>query len=347
MSSFPKVTFGIIVLNGQPFLEYNLLALYPFAHQIIVVEGATKSAAALAGPDGHSKDESLKMLTRFQSQRDPEDKLTIVSAADEGFADGFWPEKNEMSQAYAKRATGDWLWQVDSDEFYLQEDMQEIGRLLADDDSITALSFPYREFFGGFDYLISGQWHKYDHPRFHRLFKWGPGYHYVQHRPPTVTDENGRDLRSLNWLSVPTNGGKKIYLHHYAYVLPKQAEQKAGYYANVSWTEAFRDNQRWMRESYTELKHPLFLGQRGRRELQWLERYRGPHPEQIGKLRSDLESGRVREALRPSDDIEALLRSPLYRLARGKARSLLFIFWPLRTWWKKYLRPVLFGDAAK
>ena len=28
----PKVTFGIIVLNGEPFVRYCLRSLYPFAH---------------------------------------------------------------------------------------------------------------------------------------------------------------------------------------------------------------------------------------------------------------------------------------------------------------------------
>ena len=36
---FPRISFGIIVLNGEPFTRYNLRALYPFAHQIIVAEG--------------------------------------------------------------------------------------------------------------------------------------------------------------------------------------------------------------------------------------------------------------------------------------------------------------------
>ena len=46
-------------------------------------------------------------------------KITIITAEDEGYPDGFWPgEKLEQSQAYAKRATGNYLWQVDIDEFY-------------------------------------------------------------------------------------------------------------------------------------------------------------------------------------------------------------------------------------
>ena len=35
----------MIVLNGLPFLRHDLCALYPFAHQIIVVEGAAPGAA--------------------------------------------------------------------------------------------------------------------------------------------------------------------------------------------------------------------------------------------------------------------------------------------------------------
>jgi len=344
MATYPKITFGIIALNGQPFLEHNLRALYPFAHQIIVVEGATKAAAGLAKPDGHSKDESFEMLMRFKSEQDEEHKLSVISAEDEGFGDGLWPEKNEMSQAYAKRATGDWLWQVDADEFYLKEDMKELVRLLSEDESISAVSFPYLEFFGGFETLISGQWHKYEHPRFHRLFKWGAGYQYTEHRPPTVIDEKGRDLRDLNWLSTPRNGEKKIFLRHYAYVLPKQAEQKAGYYANVSWSDSFRDNQRWYEKSYKGLSNPLFLGQRGRWELQWLEPYSGLHPEQIEKLRTDLESGKSKERTRATEDIEALLRSPIYQLLRAKARIWLFFFWPLRSIWKRRLRPLIYSN---
>ena len=38
MTEIPRVTFGIIVLNGEPFTRYCLRALYPFAYEIIVVD---------------------------------------------------------------------------------------------------------------------------------------------------------------------------------------------------------------------------------------------------------------------------------------------------------------------
>src|SRR3990172_1499011 len=51
----PRISFGIIALNAQPFLEYNLRAIYPFAHEIIVVEGAVRTAAAPAPALAHPR----------------------------------------------------------------------------------------------------------------------------------------------------------------------------------------------------------------------------------------------------------------------------------------------------
>ena len=66
----PKITFGIIVLNGEPFTRYNLRALYPFAHEIIVAEGASFYATNAATSDGHSIDGTLK-LYKFKAEEDP------------------------------------------------------------------------------------------------------------------------------------------------------------------------------------------------------------------------------------------------------------------------------------
>ena len=118
--TLPRVTFGIIVLNGEPYTRYCLRALYPFAHEIIVVEGACPAAAAIATADGHSIDGTLEALYRFKEEEDVENKVHIVTR------DGFWEEKDESSRAYAERATGDYLWQIDIDEFYHPIDMSAV-----------------------------------------------------------------------------------------------------------------------------------------------------------------------------------------------------------------------------
>lgn len=337
MASVPRVSFGIIALNAQPFLEYNLRALYPFAHQLLVVEGATSAARSLATAQGHSQDETMDMLLRFQEKEDPENKLQIITAKDRGYSDGFWPEKDDMSHAYSERITGDWLWQVDSDEFYKIEDMHAVLSILDEDPDITAVSFPYYEFFGGFDYVITGKWQLVEYPLIPRLFRWKTGYKYLAHRPATVVNESGKDLRAISWVRSPKNGNSAILLFHYSYVFPKQAAQKVGYYSNVDWTDSFRGNQKWLDESFFKLAAPLFLGERGKPILQWLERYRGPHPELIDQLREDIRQGIVREPLRRTEDIEALLASPGYRLTTWILHRVMPWFWRARRWWKTRL----------
>ncbi|UYN88679.1 MAG: glycosyltransferase family 2 protein [Anaerolineales bacterium] len=327
-----KVTFGMLALNAMPFLEYNLRALYPFAHQIIVVEGAARAASALAGPDGHSTDGTLEMLQQFKEQHDPQNKLIVISAADAGFADGFWPEKDEMAQTFAARATGDWLWQVDSDEFYLEGDLVALLATLSESPKISGISFPYFEFFGSFESYITGEWHLYQYPKVPRVFQWRPGYRYASHRPATVVNEHGHDLRSLNWLDAPAPSGRPMVMHHYSYVFPKQAEQKVGYYSNVNWSEAFKANKKWKEEQFERLRSPMRLGELG--GLQWLERFEGQHPAAIEALREDIRQGRVQIEQRPADDIERLLSSPVYRLQTGLARLFLWVYWPIRVAWK-------------
>jgi hypothetical protein len=192
----PTVSFGMIVLNGMPFLPFNLRALYPFAHEIIVVEGAAPGAAGIADAGGHSRDGTL--------EEDPDGKLLIVTAEDAGHEDGFWPgEKDEQSRAYAERATGDYLWQVDVDEFYLPQEMRAMIDHLAAHPEITAVTFPTLTIWGDLHCMVDG-WHlRRGAGHFHRLFKWGPGHVYVQHRPPTVLDDHGRDARSVSWLDGP------------------------------------------------------------------------------------------------------------------------------------------------
>ena len=97
MKKFPRITFGIIVLNGEPFIQYNLRTIYTYAHQIIVVEGATEGAAEISTSDGHSTDSTLETLRYFKSHEDPEDKIIFVTAETEGYPDGFWPATGTIS----------------------------------------------------------------------------------------------------------------------------------------------------------------------------------------------------------------------------------------------------------
>jgi len=211
-----RVTFGMIVLNGEPFIKYNLRALYPFAHQIIVVEGANHNSTHCATPDGHSLDTTLEIIRTFKQVEDPENKITLVTAEDEGHPNGFWPgEKDEQSQAYAKRATGDWLWQIDVDEFYREEDMLAILKMLVDDPTISTISFPEIPFWGSFDFRCDGIFLRMRYSEVHRLFKWEKGYKYLTHRPVTIVNREGLDLRRINWVRAEALRKRGIHIYHY------------------------------------------------------------------------------------------------------------------------------------
>ncbi|PIR48385.1 glycosyltransferase family 2 protein [Candidatus Peregrinibacteria bacterium CG10_big_fil_rev_8_21_14_0_10_55_24] len=304
VKKWPKITFGIIVLNGEPFTRYCLRSLYPFAHKIIVVEGACKSAACNATPNGHSRDGTLDVLRRFKAEEDPQNKIQIITK------EGFWTEKDEMSRAYTRQAQGEYIWQVDIDEFYRAEDMEKILTVLRDDPRITAISFPQISFWGGFDFYTDGFFLKEVEHWSHRIFRWGAGYRYCSHRPPIVADTQARDLRKVRPLNARDMKRMGVYRYHYCLLFPHQVLEKCRYYDAAQWTVRAQMEQ-WAQQTFLQMKHPLHV-HNVYTYLSWLERFRGAHPEQAQCLRQDILNGTVHTPQRETEDIEQLLRSPLY-----------------------------------
>ena len=77
------------------------------------------------------------------------------------------------------------------DEFYRERDMEKVLRLLVADPTIDTMSFKMLTFWGAPAYVADGWYLRRGADRYHRLFKWGPGYRYVKHRRPTVADPGG------------------------------------------------------------------------------------------------------------------------------------------------------------
>ncbi|MDE2856937.1 MAG: glycosyltransferase family 2 protein [Chloroflexota bacterium] len=308
MSEIPSISFGLIVLNGEPFIRYILRALYPYAREIIVVEGATPGALNIATAGGHSRDSTLETLYDFKAREDPDDKLQIVTR------DGFWSEKDEMSQAYAARASGDYLWQVDVDEFYQPADMEAVLGMLAADPSITAVSFDTITFWGAPSYYVDSWYLRRGAAEYHRLFKWGAGYRYVTHRPPTVLDKEGRDLRAGHWLRGAELRKRGIRMYHYSLLLPKQVLEKCEYYSRAEWAQR-QGALDWAHKTYLALERPYHLHNVDEYPG-CLYRYRGEHPPQLLRMWQDIGAPDSACEIRPRDDIEALLDSWTYRGGR-------------------------------
>ncbi len=307
----PKITFGIIVVNGEPFTRYCLRSLYPYAHEIIVVEGGHEDAKSVCTPDGHSVDGTLEELYKFKREEDPQNKLTIVTR------NGFWPKTDELgrhrtpqSRAYAERATGDYLWQIDIDEFYKDEDMQAIIEILTADSSITAVTFPTRNFWGDTIYKIDGWNLRRGAVNFHRLFKWGKGFQYVTHEPPTINNENGIDLRSIHWITGNQMKRKGIYMYHYPLLFPWQVKQKTLIYKDEK-PELCADILEWANNNYYKITNPFNI-ERHYWYPSWLEYYRGRHPKEVINMMKDIRSGKITIDLRENSDVEKILGDRFY-----------------------------------
>ena len=306
-----KISFGIIVLNGEPFTRYCIRALYPYAYEIIIAEGACEGARNIATPEGHSLDGTLEVLREIKKLEDPENKITIVTAEDEGYGNGFWPgEKHEQSRAYAKRATGNYLWQVDIDEFYRDEDIERIIGLLNEDPSVSCISFSQAGFWGGFNYNVDSWYLKRHLPEIFRIFKWGEGYQLVSHRPPTVEDNNNLDVRSGKWLKASDMKKMGIIMYHYSFVFPKQVFTKADYYSNSNWLSLQAND--WATRNFINITNPyrvfIMTGFPG-----WLEKFKGTHPVVIRQLIDDISVKTLTVEERDTTDIEKLVNSWNYR----------------------------------
>jgi hypothetical protein len=325
----PQITFGIIVLNGVPFLRYNLRSLYPFAHQIIVVEGACPASKNVATLDGHSRDGTLDELRRFILEEDPMKKLLIVTAEDEGHPNGFWKEKEEMSEAYARRSTGNYLWQVDADEFYLEDDIKAMIDLLRKDRTISGATFRTLTFWGGLKYKVHSSSLEVMIQDVHRLFQWAKGYRYVSHRPPTVVNAAGENTRAQNWMKARLLQERGILMYHYPFLFPKQVREKCDYYSNATWIENPAEalsSLDWAEECYMKFKWPFRVYYK-KSELSYLDDYAGKHPQQVVQMVEDVGNGVFPGVtLRSNGDVEKITSSPIYRVRKPAVKAYIAMY---------------------
>lgn len=302
MSHYPRISFGMIVLNGEPFIRYNLRQIYPYAYQIIIVEGAVRAAANIATPDGHSRDNTLQIIRDFIAREDHDDKISLITQ------DGFWDEKDQMSQAYANHASGDYLFQVDVDEFYEAGALETLLSYLQQHPEVTGATFRSRTFWGSPNCIVDSWLLRHRARNFHRLFKWGGNYQYLTHRPPTVINEQGDDVRTLNWLDAEQTYKLGIILYHYSLLLPKQVQEKVDYYHSASWLSD-KEMLDWAKENYFALRDP-FKVHNVRLTPSWLKSYDGRHPEQATLMWHDIQQADI--TLRDMSDVDRLLSMRCY-----------------------------------
>jgi glycosyltransferase involved in cell wall biosynthesis len=113
-----KISFCIICYNEERLIKRQLTNLYKHAFEIIVVEGRVKE---FGDKWPKQRDKTLELVKSFP---DPENKIQLITKT--------WSSKENMVQAYAKAATGDYLWHIDCDEFYTDDCIQNTKKFIAD-----------------------------------------------------------------------------------------------------------------------------------------------------------------------------------------------------------------------
>jgi len=280
-----------------------------------VVEGGHENTRSVTTLVGHSIDGTLEVLREFKEKEDPENKVQIITK------EGFWKKTDELgrhrteqSRAYAERATGDYLWQIDIDEFYRENDIKKIINLLIDRPNISQISFNQKSFWGGINYISDGFPLMKNHGGWHRIFKWNKSYKYTTHEPPTVIDENGIDLRNKQWLKGEELEKMGIYMYHYSLLFPQQVDQKVRLY-NEEKPESCSGIVQWAENNYFKLSNP-FRVHNLYKSPSWLDYFDGEHPVQIYNMMDDIRNNKINTKLRNNEDVERLLKTFSYKLLR-------------------------------
>jgi len=240
-----KITFGMIVFNAidnlpNGMLESCILNVYDIAHEIIIVEGATKATTHYFDGDtskytidGRSTDDTISVIKNIP---DPLNKIKLIESK------GFWNGKTEMCNAWSSLSTGDYIWQLDSDEFYHKDDMIKMIKIL-EEKKPDAVWFNAYHFFGGFEYCIdergltTGNKSQWGCGPWYRIFRNVPNKSkWISHEPPSYLVEdcicNNGYLLDQNFT---TSQGIRMY--HYSFVDYSQIKWKTDFYKNNSYKE--------------------------------------------------------------------------------------------------------------
>ncbi len=242
-----KLSYGIITVDGMPFIRHQLEQIYAPAHQIIICEGGDPSWEKIHGYR-RSRDGTIEFIRTFP---DPEKKILFIQKD--------WQDKNEMCYEYSRHVTGDILWHIDVDEFVDPAHIPFIKSFFKEESGHDTIALPQLVFWGdtetimGAKFSPSEDW-SFIWPDIERIFRVKKG-HYIQHIPARgYFNPATETVTPCKKFPVDRFLENNIYAYHFSYVLPPSvltkmkyydsrmsASIKAGWYENIFMK--FRENR--------------------------------------------------------------------------------------------------------
>ena len=236
-----KITVGSILFNTASLLPKGMLedwlnCIYDIGDEIILVHGATQAKnhywdgdAQWATTNGKSTDDTVEICRSFP---DPQKKIQNIER------DGFWDGKTQMCNVWAQKMTGDYIWQIDSDEFYLKKDVVKIKELL-NKRNPNAVHFYDHHFWGNVNHIINKET-EYLWPNtipWKRIFKHDRGSLWLSHEPPEYLLSDGSLCNENNVISRIETDCLGIRMFHYSCISRAQAEFKTKFYRRNMYLE--------------------------------------------------------------------------------------------------------------
>jgi hypothetical protein len=259
--NIPRITAGIIVYNGEDYLEQAVESIYSVVNEIIIVEGCVK------GYDknvfGKSDDNTWMILNKLK-QKDHLDKIQIYCS------DRPWKDKMEMQNEIARRVTGKYYVKVDHDEIWKPETLVEVINMMEEDKSIDIMRMPFLHFWLNFNTIARDEGGKWStkHPR---VWRWKQGFIHTKSFNFFVDSLNyNRKVCSPEYKEVVYNGSEFIYHFGYCRKL-KTLQEKLLYYGT-------RGIEKFAKDTVTNYKEgdPT---QPTQWEQSWAEPFNGILPE--------------------------------------------------------------------
>jgi glycosyltransferase involved in cell wall biosynthesis len=242
------VHFFTIVLNGMPFLEMQLVN---FSSMNVdwrwhIVEGLAElrhdTAWSLQNggycPDRfHKHGLSVDGTTEFLDEmaRAHPGRVSLYRKQ------GPWDGKTEMCNAPLDSMPSEaLLWQVDVDEFWSPQTIEEVHRCFLNNSQIQAAKFACR-FFVSPDCVLDNIGFYGNNPacEWRRVWRFKPGDHWVTHEPPVLA-RNHVDLFDVKHLSMHETRANGWIFDHLAYVSENQVAFKQDYYGYQGAVEGWK-----------------------------------------------------------------------------------------------------------
>lgn len=231
-----KISYVMNVLNGEPFIKYQLKSIYKFAYEIIIVEGAYKKFRH-AAKKFRSTDKTIKIIKNFY---DPKNKIKLITKNE------YYEDRLEMCNEFMRFVSGDVIWQIDVDEFYNDKTHKIVNEFFSKDKQLDQISFKFYNYYKTLDWVINGYNESLtDVIRVNRVVK---GMRWSNQRPPTLVLKKKKIIprKKINGTKMMNDGH---IMHNLTMLFDKQVKNKFIYYSKKS-RAVFSGNDKWYHDSW-------------------------------------------------------------------------------------------------